>query len=104
MLSAYATEWHAAAIDEQRRRLEQQEDRKGLKNLETWRQWRGRWEENVFHKRLETDQALRQLVLRGGAELLRKVLRPFILDDESAAGLIEYVIRAEGHQHSADDA
>ncbi|QPL06032.1 MULTISPECIES: hypothetical protein [Actinomyces] len=87
---------HVQAIaEQQQRRAERQ--RAGKSDPQAWLLWRNRPEQGVVTRRLVQDPALIQLAREDGGQVLRDLLRPFILDDNDVRTLLQGV---EDHEHT----
>lgn len=86
-VAPFVVDWYESAIAEDRRRMAERGDQAGLDRLEAWLKWTGRPEWPLVVRRLREDPALRALALGEGASFLRRLLRPFVLDDDDVARL-----------------
>ncbi|MDO5082434.1 MAG: hypothetical protein Q4D89_03395 [Arachnia propionica] len=85
---------HVQAITEQQRRREARR-RAGNSDPQAWLLWRNRPEQEVVARRLAQDPALVQLAREDGGQVLRDLLRPFILDDNDVRTLLQHVEKHE---------
>ena len=85
---------HVQAIAEQQRRREARR-RAGNSDPQAWLLWRNRPEQAVVSRRLAQDPALVQLAREDGGQVLRDLLRPFILDDIDVRTLLQHVENPE---------
>lgn len=100
-LSPFVINLHVAVVEEDRRRLLERGDKRGLDSLTRWLQWRGRPEREVFRSRLAGDERFRLFIIESGVDYVRSALRPFLVDDNSAAELVELAIELHGGNESS---
>jgi hypothetical protein len=97
--SPVVREWHCALLEEQDRRLSD-ENRARRVAMDarlgfSWVRWRGREQHGFFMVRLERDSNLRRHLLAGGADALKAYLLPFVIDDELADEVLAFCARFE---------